>query len=376
MCVADLGMVEGPATITVASGLLSITAPGSADLVGRAVPVPVAGKRVGLAVSSSGVDVIAGLLLDRVAGDRSLPFDLEVDLGEQRVGSRLRQTRLLPERFPDLRSAVRTDVSVRLSRGRLVLNVDAAWIELPPLLPRFVNDFNRRLGGLASLAPLRFAFPSTIPVPIGDGPDDQLPVVVDDLRVTLGWDRRGPGVGLTRSIRSIRSVPIHLTHPETTASEPGDPMLRTGDPVPDFTLPDQNGTPTTLSELLANGPVVLFFYPKAMTPGCTKESCHFRDLAAEFAAVGAQRVGISGDSVDKQAQFADKHDFDYPLLSDSDRVVSNIFGVMRGLSILGNKRTTFVIGTDQKVAEVISSEFNMERHADAALDLLRSGSVA
>jgi len=181
---ADLGMVEGPATITVASGLLSITGPGSADLVGRAVPVPVAGKRVGLAVSSSGVDIIAGLLLDRVAGDRSLPFDLEVDLGEQRVGSRLRQTRLLPERFPDLRSAVRTDVSVRLSRGRLVLNVDAAWIELPPLLPRFVNDFNRRLGGLASLAPLRFAFPSTIPVPIGDGPDDQLPVVVDDLRVT------------------------------------------------------------------------------------------------------------------------------------------------------------------------------------------------
>jgi peroxiredoxin Q/BCP len=153
-------------------------------------------------------------------------------------------------------------------------------------------------------------------------------------------------------------------------------MLRTGDPVPDFTLPDQNGTPTTLSALLSNGPVVLFFYPKAMTPGCTKESCHFRDLAAEFAAVGAQRVGISGDSVDKQAQFADKHDFDYPLLSDSDRVVSKIFGVMRGLSILGNKRTTFVIGTDQKVAEVISSELNMERHADAALDLLRSGSVA
>ena len=153
-------------------------------------------------------------------------------------------------------------------------------------------------------------------------------------------------------------------------------MLRTGDPVPDFTLPDQHGTPTTLSDLLTAGPVVLFFYPKAMTPGCTKESCHFRDLAAEFAAVGAQRVGISGDSVDKQAQFADKHDFDYPLLSDSDRVVSKIFGVMRGLSILGNKRTTFVIGTDQKVAEVISSELNMERHADAALDLLRSGSVA
>ena len=65
--------------------------------------------------------------------------------------------------------------------------------------------------------------------------------------------------------------------------------------------------------------MVLFFYPAAMTSGCTKESCHFRDLKAEFDAVGAKRVGISADSVDKQIQFAEKHDFDYPLLSDPDR---------------------------------------------------------
>ena len=92
-----------------------------------------------------------------------------------------------------------------------------------------------------------------------------------------------------------------------------------GDVVDDFELPDETGTPRKLSDLLANGPVVLFFYPAAMTPGCTKESCHFRDLAAEFAAVGGQRVGISFDTVDKQHQFSEKHGFDYPLLVRSRR---------------------------------------------------------
>src|SRR5579864_7787043 len=110
-------------------------------------------------------------------------------------------------------------------------------------------------------------------------------------------------------------------------------MVQIGDVVDDFELPDQTGTKRTLSELLADGPVVLFFYPAAMTYGCTKESCHFRDLKAEFDAVGAQRVGISADSVDKQRQFSDKHAFDHPLLSDPDRKVAEMFGVKRGLSI-------------------------------------------
>jgi peroxiredoxin len=94
--------------------------------------------------------------------------------------------------------------------------------------------------------------------------------------------------------------------------------MKTGDTVADFELPDQTGTPRKLSALLSDGPVVLFFYPAAMTPGCTKEACHFRDLAAEFAAVGASRVGISVDPVQKQAKFADMQKFDYPLLSDTE----------------------------------------------------------
>ncbi|HYZ67263.1 MAG TPA: peroxiredoxin, partial [Mycobacterium sp.] len=92
--------------------------------------------------------------------------------------------------------------------------------------------------------------------------------------------------------------------------------MKRGDRVAEFELPDQTGTVRSLTELLAEGPIVLFFYPAAMTPGCTKEACHFRDLASEFAAVGASRVGISADAVEKQAKFADKEKFDYPLLSE------------------------------------------------------------
>lgn len=150
--------------------------------------------------------------------------------------------------------------------------------------------------------------------------------------------------------------------------------MKRGDTVADFELPDQTGTPRKLSELLSGGPVVLFFYPAAMTPGCTKEACHFRDLASEFAAAGANRVGISADAVQKQAEFADMQKFDYPLLSDTDGRVATQFGVKRGLlgKLMPVKRTTFVIDTDRVVLEVISSEFNMDRHADKALATLRA----
>ncbi|HUY23068.1 MAG TPA: peroxiredoxin [Acidimicrobiales bacterium] len=148
--------------------------------------------------------------------------------------------------------------------------------------------------------------------------------------------------------------------------------MKTGDRVADFELPDDTGATLRLSELLATGPVVLFFYPAAMTTGCTRESCHFRDLKAEFEAVGARRVGISADTVEKQRQFSEKHAFDFPLLSDPDRTVATQFGVKRGFSILPNKRSTFVIDTDSRVLAVVNSEVNMNGHADKALEVLRS----
>ena len=145
--------------------------------------------------------------------------------------------------------------------------------------------------------------------------------------------------------------------------------MRPGDPVPDFELPAQDGRPVRLSEELKRGPVVLFFYPRAMTPGCTKESCHFRDLEAEFAAVGATRLGISADPIDRQRQFSEKHGFDFPLLSDPERVVARMYGVKR-LGPLFNRRSTFVIGTDGRLLSQISSEVDMARHADEALAVL------
>src|SRR5262245_51248424 len=152
-------------------------------------------------------------------------------------------------------------------------------------------------------------------------------------------------------------------------------VLNPGDLAPDFELLDEDGNTRSLSGELANGPVVLFFYPKALTSGCTKESCHFRDLASDFAAVGAQRIGISADKVERQKQFSDKHSFDFPLLSDPDRTVARQFGAKRPGPLI-NKRVTFVIDTDRRVLGVISSETNMDKHADEALALLSRRSAS
>ncbi|MFF9625197.1 peroxiredoxin [Streptomyces griseosporeus] len=148
--------------------------------------------------------------------------------------------------------------------------------------------------------------------------------------------------------------------------------LKAGDRVEDFALPDETGTPRKLSEFLADGPVVLFFYPAALTPGCTAEACHFRDLAAEFAAVGARPVGISGDPVDRQQEFAGRHGLGMPLLSDADGTVRERFGVRRGFSLAPTRRVTFVIAEDRTVLEVVRSELRMNTHADRALAALRA----
>jgi thioredoxin-dependent peroxiredoxin len=172
-----------------------------------------------------------------------------------------------------------------------------------------------------------------------------------------------------------------------------------GDKAPDFTLWDHTGRPRSLSALLSAGPVVLFFFPIASSPICTAQACHFRDLGHEFARVHAQRVGISTDTVDKQAHFAQQRSFDYPLLSDADGVVSELFGVRRGrlaklrrsvvardearrgrhtrrrgllARLLPVRRTTFVIDIDRTVLKVISNEVRASVHADQALWFLEN----
>ncbi|NDL60265.1 peroxiredoxin [Phytoactinopolyspora mesophila] len=148
--------------------------------------------------------------------------------------------------------------------------------------------------------------------------------------------------------------------------------MNVGDEVPDFELPDQKGETRRLSTMLETGPVVLFFYPAAMTKGCTAEVRHFRDLMGEFREVGAQPVGVSADEVDRQAEFAAQNDVPYPLLSDPERILAKQFSVQRRLGMAPLKRHTFVIGTNRRVLEVIRSELNMEAHADRALEVLRT----
>ncbi|MES9542283.1 MULTISPECIES: peroxiredoxin [unclassified Actinomadura] len=148
--------------------------------------------------------------------------------------------------------------------------------------------------------------------------------------------------------------------------------MNPGDVVDDFELPDETGEVLSLTSLLAKGPVVLFFYPAAMTPGCTAEACHFRDLVAELAEAGAHPVGISADPVAKQKEFADTHSLGYPLLSDPSGEVRARFGVKRSLALMPTKRQTFVIDTDRRVLAVVRSEIRMNAHADKALEALRA----
>jgi thioredoxin-dependent peroxiredoxin len=147
--------------------------------------------------------------------------------------------------------------------------------------------------------------------------------------------------------------------------------MKTGEQVPDFEARLDDGSTVRLSALLEAGPVVLFFYPKAFTGGCTAQACYFRDLAQEFARVGAQRFGVSRDDVDTQASFGEKHSLDYPLIADPNGNIARIFGAKR-LGPIWSKRQTFVIGTDRTLLGAIASETDVERHADEALELLQA----
>jgi len=146
--------------------------------------------------------------------------------------------------------------------------------------------------------------------------------------------------------------------------------MRRGDVAPDVELRDQCGEPRRLSQLADGRRAVVFFYPAAMTAGCTKECRHFRDLATSFDRAVAVRIGISMDAVDRQARFAEANGLDFALLSDVGGDAARAFGVKRPLGILKVRRATFVLDEDLVVLEVISSELHMDAHADRALEVL------
>lgn len=132
--------------------------------------------------------------------------------------------------------------------------------------------------------------------------------------------------------------------------------LRIGDDAPDFTLPDQTGRPVTLSELRGK-PVVLYFYPKANTPGCTTQACGVRDHEADYAKFGATVLGVSPDPLKPIQKFVSEQNLNFTLLSDEGHKVADSYGVWAeksryGRTYFGNERTTFVIDADGKISQV------------------------
>jgi peroxiredoxin Q/BCP len=143
--------------------------------------------------------------------------------------------------------------------------------------------------------------------------------------------------------------------------------------APDFTLPDQHGEPVHLTDL-RDGWVVVYFYPADDTPGCTAESCSFRDSFEEFTDVGASVIGISGDSVESHLAFAEKHQLPFTLLADTDGSVRKQWDVSKTLGLLPG-RVTFVIDPEGVVRHRFSSQFKPTKHIAEALAVIRGASV-
>ncbi|MBY0450117.1 MAG: peroxiredoxin [Cyanobacteria bacterium] len=148
-------------------------------------------------------------------------------------------------------------------------------------------------------------------------------------------------------------------------------MPAIGEKAPPFSLPDQNGKTVQLSDFLG-APVVLFFYPKSFTPGCTQEVCSFRDQFAVFQDAGAVVLGISDDSIDTQAAFAAQHQLPFLVLSDRKGLVRQQYRVPKTLGILPG-RVTYVIDAKGVVQHVFSSQLNVEKHIQEAIQVITKG---
>ena len=146
--------------------------------------------------------------------------------------------------------------------------------------------------------------------------------------------------------------------------------IQVGDFAPDFTLPSQDGSPVTLSDFRGQKAVVLYFYPKDDTPGCTIESCTFRDSYDDILATGAEVIGISSDSPTAHQQFATKHNLPFTLVSDEGSQVRNAYGVPSTLGLLPG-RVTYIIDLEGKVRHIFNSQFNPKAHVSEAMKALR-----
>lgn len=140
-------------------------------------------------------------------------------------------------------------------------------------------------------------------------------------------------------------------------------MLKPGDKAPDFSLPDQAGRTVTLDDLLADGPLILFFYPADFTPICTREACLFRDAYRELAAAGVSVCGVSPNDSKSHARFRDRHGLTYTLLADPGKNAIRAFGVDGPFGI-GMRRATFLIGPDHRIREAVRADLRLKPHDD------------
>ncbi len=150
-------------------------------------------------------------------------------------------------------------------------------------------------------------------------------------------------------------------------------MLQAGDKAPNIELPDQNGDPVKLADLKGQM-VVLYFYPRADTPGCTTQACGVRDRGADYAEAGARVIGVSPDTVEAVKKFADKFDLEFTLLADADHAVADAYGAwveksMYGKKYMGVQRATFLIDPEGKIAKVFP-KVSPKTHDDVVLKAL------
>jgi peroxiredoxin Q/BCP len=148
------------------------------------------------------------------------------------------------------------------------------------------------------------------------------------------------------------------------------PKVKVGEPAPDFTLQDQEGRFVSLSEFEQKKHVVLFFYPKDFSPGCTKQVCSFRDSYEDFTDQEAVVIGVSSDSIASHKQFLDQHQLPFTLLSDPKGKVRSLYGATKGFGLLPG-RYTFLIDTNRLIRHIFTSEINMQKHIDEALRVLK-----
>ena len=146
--------------------------------------------------------------------------------------------------------------------------------------------------------------------------------------------------------------------------------IAVGQPAPEFSLLDQKGQNVSLKDFRGKKPIVLYFYPKDDTPGCTTQACTFRDQFEDFKDAGAEVLGVSSDSPESHAQFATKYRLPFRLLSDTGEKVRNLYGVSSTLGLLPG-RVTFVIDKQGVIRHSFSSQFRPKKHVEEALKILK-----